>query len=135
MGFTTYVPGNVVWKKRFPEASDQAIDLLTKLLSFNPKKRISVYQAIQHEYFAQIIALETPPTSKVKFSWDWEYDNAKLLNSIPVIKKLIYMESLRFHPEEDQRQSQPSPSPQAIIQTPTKPTQVLEESKDAVRNF
>jgi len=74
--------------------------LLTKLLSFNPKNRISIYEAIEHEYFAQIIALETPPRSQVKFNWEWEYKNSKLLNSIPFVKKLIYMESLYFHPEE-----------------------------------
>ena len=54
---------DLVWSKRFPTASPAAIDLLTKLLSFNPKKRISVYEAIQHEYFAAITKLETPPTS------------------------------------------------------------------------
>lgn len=74
---------------------------MSKLLSFNPRKRLTVYEAIQHEYFAQIIALETPPTSQVKFKWDWEYKNTKLLNQIPVVKKLIYMESLKFHPDED----------------------------------
>ena len=41
------------------------------------------------------------PISFIKFNWEWEYKNRKLLNSIPVVKKLIYMESLRFHPEED----------------------------------
>lgn len=88
----------MVWAKRFPTASPAAIDLLTKLLSFNPKKRISVYEAIQHEYFAAITKLETPPTSQVKFNWEWEYLHTKLLNSIPFVKKLIFMESLRFHP-------------------------------------
>ena len=95
------VPGQVVWQKRYPHANPVAIDLMSKLLSFNPRKRLTVYEAIQHEYFAQIIALETPPTSQVKFKWDWEYKNTKLLNQIPVVKKLIYMESLKFHPEED----------------------------------
>ena len=41
-----------IWQIRFPDASPLAIDLLTKLLSFNPKNRISIYEAIEHEYFA-----------------------------------------------------------------------------------
>jgi hypothetical protein len=38
----------------------------------------------------------------VKFNWDWEYKNTKLLSSIPFVKKLIYMESQVFHPDEEQ---------------------------------
>ena len=125
LGFKEQVPPHIAWKKRFPDASDQAIDLLSKLLSFNPKRRLTVQQAIQHEYFAQIIALETPPTSKVKFNWEWEYRNTKLLNSIPVVKKLIHMESLLFHPEEDQRQLSPANPPVAAN----------EESKEAAGAF
>lgn len=94
------LPPQQVWQKRYPHANPVAIDLMAKLLSFNPRSRLTVYEAIQHEYFAQIIALETPPTSQVKFKWDWEYKNTKLLNQIPVVKKLIYMESLKFHPDE-----------------------------------
>ena len=41
----------------------------------------------------------------MQFNWDWEYKNKNELNSIPLVKKLIYMESLYFHPEE------PSPTP------------------------
>jgi len=80
--------------------SPLAIDLLAKLITFNPNNRLTIYEAIQHEYFAHIIALETPPKSQIKFNWEWEYKHTKLLNSIPVIKKLIYMESLFFHPDQ-----------------------------------
>ena len=106
---TERLPAQEVWQKRYPHANPMAIDLMAKLLSFNPKKRLTIYEAIQHEYFAAIIALETPPTSQVKFKWDWEYNNAQLLNQIPVVKKLIYMESLKFHPVEE-----PLPLPNLI---------------------
>jgi hypothetical protein len=42
----------------------------------------------------------------VQFNWDWEYKNKELLNSIPFVKKLIYIESLYFSPEQ-----QVSPAP------------------------
>ena len=58
-------------------------------------------EAIAHEYFKEITSLETPPVAQVKFNWDWEYKNTKLLSSIPFVKKLIYMESLVFHKDED----------------------------------
>jgi len=44
--------------------------------------------------------LETPPVAQVQFNWDWEYRNKDLLNSIPFVKNLIYIESLFFHPDD-----------------------------------
>lgn len=44
----------VKWQHKFPNANPLAIDLLTKLLTFNPKKRIKVEDAIKHEYFKEI---------------------------------------------------------------------------------
>lgn len=35
----------------FPSASNEALDLLEKLLVLNPKKRLSVDQALEHSYF------------------------------------------------------------------------------------
>jgi len=54
--------------------------------------------------------LETPPVAQVKFNWDWEYKNTKLLSSIPFVKKLIYMESQFFHPDEEPEE-RPQQSP------------------------
>jgi len=42
------------WEQRFPDANPLAIDLLKKLLAFNPAERINVYDAIKHEYFKDI---------------------------------------------------------------------------------
>jgi mitogen-activated protein kinase 15 len=37
----------------FPNASEQAADLLHKLLEFNPDKRITAEEALRHPYLAQ----------------------------------------------------------------------------------
>jgi mitogen-activated protein kinase 1/3 len=38
------------WRKFFPKASDRALDMLEKLLVFNPIKRVSVEEALEHPY-------------------------------------------------------------------------------------
>jgi serine/threonine protein kinase len=88
--------------------------LIGKLLEFNPDKRISVVQAIRHEYFDKFRRLENPPVSNQKFNWDWEEKNINRF-TIPLVKRIIFQESLVFNPlpqEGDGLKSQQS-SPEA----------------------
>ena len=39
-------------QKRFKTASPAAVDLLSKMLTFDPSKRITAAEALSHEYFA-----------------------------------------------------------------------------------
>jgi len=41
------------WRAKLPNASDEAIDLLQKLLSFAPEQRMSAAEALKHPYVAQ----------------------------------------------------------------------------------
>jgi len=41
------------WKDVLPNASDEAIDLISKLLSFNPSKRISIDEALRHPFLTK----------------------------------------------------------------------------------
>merc|ERR1719473_1901779 len=38
------------WSKRFPSATPHALDLLKKMLQFQPRSRISAHDALQHAY-------------------------------------------------------------------------------------
>jgi len=38
-------------KKKFPEADELCMDLLEKLLAYNPAKRISAKEAMEHPFF------------------------------------------------------------------------------------
>jgi len=39
-------------KDMFPTASEDAIDMIKNLLTFNPSKRLSVQQCLEHPYVA-----------------------------------------------------------------------------------
>jgi len=41
-------------KKRFPRCSEQAVNLLRKMLTFNPDKRITVEDCLKHDFFTAI---------------------------------------------------------------------------------
>ncbi|KAK6944224.1 Protein kinase domain [Dillenia turbinata] len=44
----------------FPMASDDALDLLSKMLTYDPRARISVQQALEHRYFTSVPAPTNP---------------------------------------------------------------------------
>ncbi|KAF7136096.1 hypothetical protein RHSIM_Rhsim08G0129200 [Rhododendron simsii] len=52
-----YVPGQPL-RQLFPMASDDALDLLSKMFMYDPKARISAQQALEHRYFSS----GPPPT-------------------------------------------------------------------------
>jgi len=41
-------------KTRFPGSSDDGLDLLSQMLQFNPEKRITVNNAIEHSFFTEV---------------------------------------------------------------------------------
>ena len=53
----------IPWKAMFPKTSDLALDLLEKLLAFNPVKRISVEEALKHPYLEPYHDPDDEPTA------------------------------------------------------------------------
>ncbi len=58
--------------KLFPHANPQAIDLLQRMLAFDPAKRISVEEALAHPYLADYHYPEDEPTCQNKAVFDFE---------------------------------------------------------------
>ena len=69
----------IPFKQMFPKTSDLALDLLEKLLAFNPVKRITVDEALQHPYLEPYHDPEDEPTAapipEEFFDFDKNKDN------------------------------------------------------------
>jgi mitogen-activated protein kinase 1/3 len=60
-------------KTKFPGASDDALDLLDKMLMFNPKRRLTVDEALNHDFFEEI--RNTGKEIEAEFNLNFEYEN------------------------------------------------------------
>eukprot|EP00471_Norrisiella_sphaerica_P006571 CAMPEP_0184491512 /NCGR_PEP_ID=MMETSP0113_2-20130426/20589_1 /TAXON_ID=91329 /ORGANISM="Norrisiella sphaerica, Strain BC52" /LENGTH=397 /DNA_ID=CAMNT_0026875915 /DNA_START=47 /DNA_END=1240 /DNA_ORIENTATION=+ len=62
----------IPWKETFPNASEEALDLLEKMLNFHPKKRISVEDALNHPYMSKVRIKEYEKNSPTKLDMAFE---------------------------------------------------------------
>eukprot|EP01070_Trichotokara_eunicae_P004380 Trichotokara_eunicae@DN391_c0_g1_i1.p1 len=82
-------------EKKFPGASSDAVDLLRRILKFNPTKRVSVEDALSHPYFSDLRAAENEhlAASKVRLPFDdWASMDA------PQLRVAFLKEVQRYHP-------------------------------------
>ncbi|KAF7966228.1 hypothetical protein HWV62_39463 [Athelia sp. TMB] len=82
----------------FPKASPEAIDFLSKTLTFDPKKRITVDRALEHPYLAAYHDPEDEPTTEELDPDYFEFDSRKDDMSKADLKELLYQEILSFVP-------------------------------------
>lgn len=66
------------FKKLFSFADAQAVDLLKKLLMFDPEKRISVTEALAHPYLADLHLEEDEPSTESVDYLDFEFEDHNL---------------------------------------------------------
>ena len=81
----------------FSNANPVALDLLGKMLIFNPKKRYTVEQCISHPYFEGLHDPEQEPTAESTF--DFSFDKESLTKE--KLRSMIYEQSLHFHEEDE----------------------------------
>ncbi|KAL2833091.1 kinase-like domain-containing protein [Aspergillus pseudoustus] len=78
---------------KFRNADADAVDLLERMLVFDPKKRIRADQALAHEYLAPYHDPTDEPEAEEKF--DWSFNDADL--PVDTWKIMMYSEILDFH--------------------------------------
>ncbi|CAD6266138.1 unnamed protein product [Miscanthus lutarioriparius] len=83
------------FRVRFPTMSSGAMDLLERMLVFDPSKRITVDEALCHPYLASLHEINDEPVCPVPFSFDFEQPSLTEED----IKELIWRESLKFNPD------------------------------------
>lgn len=75
--------------------SPGAVDLLEKMLVFDPNRRIAVDEALCHPYLAPLHDINEEPVCPMPFSFDFEQPSFTEEN----IKELIWRESVKFNPD------------------------------------
>jgi len=82
----------------FPNASALAVDFLTKTLTFDPKKRISVEMALCHPYLEAYHDPDDEPVAPPLDPEFFEFDLHKDDISREQLKELLYEEIMSFNP-------------------------------------
>lgn len=82
----------VPWIKLFPNADLRALDLLDKMLTFNPHNRFSVEDALAHPYLEQYYDPADEPIAEDPFRLSMELDDLPK----ETLKQLIFEETLHF---------------------------------------
>ncbi|XP_061350329.1 mitogen-activated protein kinase homolog MMK2-like isoform X1 [Gastrolobium bilobum] len=80
---------------RFPNMSPGSVDLLEKMLIFDPNRRITVEEALCHQYLAPLHDINEEPVCPRPFSFDFEQPSFTEED----IKELIWRESVKFNPD------------------------------------
>jgi serine/threonine protein kinase len=65
---------NQRFETKFANSPPEAVDLLKKMLTFDPKKRITVEQALEHPYLSALHCPEDEPTTEPVSAFDFEFE-------------------------------------------------------------
>lgn len=105
-----YMP-KVPFQRLFPNANPDALDLLDRMLAFDPSSRISVEEALEHRYLHIWHDASDEPSCPTSFDFHFE-----VVEDVPEMRKMILAEVQRF------RQQVRVQQPQSHIGGPVNPS-------------
>ncbi|KAF9577405.1 Mitogen-activated protein kinase [Lunasporangiospora selenospora] len=85
------------FQQLYPRASPLAIDLLERLLNFDPAARITVEEALAHEYLSAYHEEDDEPVHEKMFDFSFE-----VTDRIDEMKRLIAQEVMTFKASKEQ---------------------------------
>lgn len=81
----------VAFQRLFPNANPSALDLLDRMLAFDPSSRISVETALEHPYLQIWHDASDEPACPTTFDFSFE-----VVEEVPEMRKMILAEVNRF---------------------------------------
>lgn len=81
----------IPFQKLFPNANPDALDLLNRMLAFDPSARISVEEALEHPYLSIWHDASDEPSCPTPFDFSFE-----VVEEVPDMRKMILDEVVRF---------------------------------------
>ena len=85
------------FRELFKGANEQAIDMLKRMLVFDPEQRITIDQALEHPYLEHLHLAEDEPRGEPVKNFDFDFELYSL--KIDEYKQLIYEEIQLYHHE------------------------------------
>ncbi|KAE8886804.1 Mitogen-activated protein kinase [Phytophthora fragariae] len=79
----------------YPRATPQCLDLLEKMLVFDPRKRITIPEALEHPYLSAVRDRSLEKTCPTPF--DFAFENSDLTKQ--KLQELIFEDVCAFHPD------------------------------------
>ncbi|KAG8056121.1 hypothetical protein GUJ93_ZPchr0001g31073 [Zizania palustris] len=87
----------IQFSQKFPNADPLALDLLQKLLAFDPKDRLTAEEALAHPYFKGLAKVEREPSCQPITKMEFEFERRRVTKED--IRELIFREILEYHPQ------------------------------------
>eukprot|EP01018_Ginkgo_biloba_P005411 Gb_05700 [translate_table: standard] len=82
-------------QRLYPRASPAAINLLDRMLVFDPRKRITVTEALEHPYLSMLHDPNLEPCAISPFDLDMDDEELKEEE----LREMVWQEMLYYHPE------------------------------------